>query len=179
MVSARDLLGLNRKNRAKTPGTLDTQVPMTDDQVRAAWVAASWLIDYPSEALLEQLPNLDRLITGLPDRPRQGLAALISTLRTGDIVELRSDYVETFDTRRRECLFLTYFSHGDTRRRGMALLELKEQYRKAGLEVSDDELPDHLTYVLEFGAVYQLVEAEDILRCNLAGCDMMRINLVE
>jgi len=179
MVSARDLLGLNRKNRPKTPGTLDTQVPMTDDQVRAAWVAASWLIDYPSEALLEQLPNLDRLITGLPDRPRQGLAALISTLRTGDIVELRSDYVETFDTRRRGCLFLTYFSHGDTRRRGMALLEIKEQYRKAGLEVSDDELPDHLTYVLEFGAGHQLVEAADILRSNRAGLELLRMHLAE
>ena len=94
MASPFAKLRLNRKNSTASHSILDTQVPMTDDQVRAAWVAASWLIDYPSEALLEQLPNLDRLIAGLPDRPRQGLAALISTLRTGDIVELRSDYVE-------------------------------------------------------------------------------------
>lgn len=179
MISPRGLLGLTRKKRTKPHGTLDTQVPMTDDQVRAAWTAASWLIDYPSDDLLERLPILDRLITGLPDRPRQGLAALISTLRTSDIVELRSDYVDTFDTRRRGCLFLTYFSNGDTRRRGMALLRIKEQYRNAGLEVSDDELPDHLTYVLEFGAGHQLVEAAEILTTNRAGLELLRLHLEE
>lgn len=171
--------GRNRKKLTKAHGSLDTQVPMTDDQVRAAWTAASWLIDYPGNELLEQLPLLQRLISGLPQRPRQGLQELITALDTGDIMELRCEYVETFDTRRRGCLYLTYFSNGDTRRRGLALLQIKEQYRHAGLEVSNDELPDHLTYVLEFGAGHRLLEAIEILKTNRAGLELLRLHLEE
>lgn len=179
MVSQLSLLGLNRTRRNKAPHRLDTQVPLTDDQVRAVWTAASWLINYPNEQLLDRLPLLQRLITGLPDRPRQGLDALISALGSDNVIELRSEYVETFDTRRRGCLYLTYFSNGDTRRRGMALLKIKEQYRNAGLEVSDDELPDHLTYVLEFGAGHDMLEAAEILKANRAGLELLRLHLEE
>src|SRR5699024_3156139 len=158
---------------------LDPQVPLADDQVRAAWPAASWLIDYPDDEPLARLPALQRLVAALPERPRTGLETLIEALRTGDILDLRSEYVETFDTRRRGCLYLTYFSNGDTRRRGMALLNIKERYRNAGLEVSDDALPDHLTYVLEFGAPHQLVEAAEILKTNRAGLELLRLHLAE
>lgn len=179
MVLSLGRLGRNRKKAPKPQGTLDTQVPLTDDQVRAAWTAASWLIDYPDDELLARLPALQRLVAALPERPRTGLETLIEALRTGDILDLRSEYVETFDTRRRGCLYLTYFSNGDTRRRGMALLNIKERYRNAGLEVSDDELPDHLTYVLEFGAAHQLVEAAEILKTNRAGLELLRLHLAE
>ena len=49
--------------------------------------------------------------------------------------ELQADYVETFDNRRRCNLFLTYFAHGDTRKRGMALLRFKQTYLRAGFEL--------------------------------------------
>lgn len=179
MVSPLTKLGLKRKRSKAAQGTLKTQVPLTDDQVRATWTAVSWLIDYPSDELLEQLPTLQRLIAGLPQRPREGLNTLITALHSGDIMELRSEYVETFDTRRRGCLYLTYFSNGDTRRRGMALLNIKEQYRDAGLEVSDDELPDHLMYVLEFGAAHRLTEAVNILKTNRAGLELLRLHLAD
>lgn len=177
MVLSLGRLARKNKQRSTAQSSLDTQVPLTDDQVRAAWTAASWLIDYPDDELLERLPILERLIAGLPDRPREGLQTLITSLGTDDIIEVRSTYVETFDTRRRGCLYLTYFSNGDTRRRGMALLKIKEQYRNAGLEVSDDELPDHLTYVLEFGAGHDLAEAADILKTNRAGLELLRLHL--
>lgn len=179
MVLSLGRLGRNRKTATKTQGTLDSQVQLTDEQIRATWTAASWLIDYPDDELIERLPMLQRLVAGLPDRPRQGLNRLIAALGTGDIIALRSEYVDTFDTRRRGCLYLTYFSNGDTRRRGTALLKIKAQYRQAGLEVSDDELPDHLTYVLEFGAAHQLVEAADILKTNRAGLELLRLHLAD
>ena len=49
----------------------------------------------------------------------------------------RQDYVETFDNRRRCNLFLTYFAHGDTRKRGMALLRFKQTYLASGFELAD------------------------------------------
>src|SRR5699024_7950613 len=58
--------------------------------------------------------------------------------------------VETFDLRRRSCLHLTYYAHGDTRNRGAALLVFSNAYRRAGFVLTEDELPDHLCVVLEF-----------------------------
>ena len=62
-------------------------------------------------------------------------------------------YVATFDMRRRCSPFLTYWTHGDTRNRGMALLRFKQTYRDCGMAPSVDELPDHLSVVLEFAAI--------------------------
>ena len=53
-------------------------------------------------------------------------------------------YVEIFDTRRRCCLYLTWWTDGETRRRGSALAALKARYRTAGLELDTSELPDFL-----------------------------------
>jgi Nitrate reductase delta subunit len=50
--------------------------------------------------------------------------------------ELAADYVATFDHRKCCCLFLTYYAHGDTRKRGMALLALKQTYAAAGLQLT-------------------------------------------
>ena len=74
------------------------------------------------------------------------------TSETTPLTELQADYVETFDTRRRCNLFLTYFAHGDTRKRGMALLRFKQTYLASGFELDDAELPDHLCVVLEYAA---------------------------
>ena len=54
---------------------------------------------------------------------------------------------------RRKCSpYLTYWTYGDTRNRGMALLHFKEAYREAGVTIDEQELPDHLAVVLEFAA---------------------------
>lgn len=50
------------------------------------------------------------------------------------------------------CLYLTYYSRGDTRKRGMALLQFTAAYRTAGFELAAGELPDHLSVLCEFTA---------------------------
>ena len=73
--------------------------------------------------------------------------------RATPLTELEADYVDTFDNRRRHNLFLTYFAHGDTRKRGMALLRFKQTYLRVGLRARPTtELPDHLCVVLEYAA---------------------------
>ncbi|QOV34334.1 nitrate reductase molybdenum cofactor assembly chaperone [Streptomyces ferrugineus] len=64
--------------------------------------------------------------------------------------ELAAHYVEVFDLRNRHSLYLTWWSDGDTRRRGMSLVRFKELYREHGLEFAGEELPDFLPAVLEF-----------------------------
>jgi nitrate reductase delta subunit len=87
--------------------------------------------------------------------------------------------VETFDLRRRCCLYLTYYAYGDTRKRGMALLQFKHLYSRAGLVLDDGELPDHLAVVLEFAATGDAARGERLLTQHRAGVELLRLALEE
>ncbi len=91
--------------------------------------------------------------------------------------ELQEAYVEAFDTRRRCNLFLTYFAHGDTRKRGMALLRFKQTYLAAGFELDDAELPDHLCVVLEFAATGNQELGRQLMLDHRAGLELLRLSL--
>jgi len=89
------------------------------------------------------------------------------------------EYVETFDNRRRCNLFLTYFAHGDTRKRGMALLRFKQAYLQAGFVLDDAELPDHLCVVLEFAATVDQGLGRDLMLDHRAGLELLGLSLRE
>ena len=76
--------------------------------------------------------------------------------------------------RRRCSLFLTSWTHGDTRNRGMALIYFKEKYREAGILLSEEELPDHLAVVLEFAALVDPVEGSLLLGEHRAPIELIR-----
>ena len=88
--------------------------------------AASLLLGYPDEELLGRLPLLRAAVARAAADGRPGRwAASSTTCEATPPAELRPHYVETFDLRRRCCLYLTYYTYGDTRKRGMALLRFK------------------------------------------------------
>lgn len=138
-----------------------------------AWQLVSLLLDYPDEALVQREPLLRQAAAGLPAAVGQPLLAFLDELAGHDATSLRADYVQVFDTSRRCCLYLSYFTHGDTRKRGMALVEFKQAYRKAGVEFDADELPDHLSVVLEFGACYDLDTTWRLLNEHRAGIEVL------
>jgi len=90
---------------------------------------------------------------------------------------LAARYVETFDLRRRASLHLTYYAHGDTRERGMALLRLKKLYRAAGLPMESSELPDHLTVMLAFAALAAPAQGEALLAEHRPAIELLRLSL--
>lgn len=142
--------------------------------VEATWAACSVLLDYPTEQLLASLDDIEALVAG--DR---SLVLLLSHLRSTGLRELQEEYVSTFDHSRRCALYLTYFSYGDTRRRGAALVQFKQAYRRAGVEWDDasGELPDHLCAVLQFGATVDADAAWKLLNDHRAGIEMLRLSL--
>ncbi len=143
--------------------------------VRTAWQCISLLLSYPDDSVRDALPAILRASAGLPEAygaPINRLAAWLESAPDTDIA-----YVETFDNTRKCALHLTYFTCGDTRKRGVALVRLKQTYRAAGAEVSEDELPDHLSVVLEFGATVDADAAYTILVDNRAGIEMLRLAL--
>ena len=148
-------------------------------QLATAWQVVSLLLEYPTEELLGHRPLLADAASGLPAPVREPVSRFLSTLETAPLGQLQRDYVETFDVTRRCCLYLTYFAHGDTRKRGLALVQFKQAYRKAGVELEAAELPDHLSVVLEFGASYDAETAWRLLNDHRAGIEMLRIALAE
>jgi nitrate reductase delta subunit len=142
-----------------------------------AWQAASLLVAYPDQRLLDTRPLLRRAVGGLPEPARGPLARFLDHLDARPLGELAADYVATFDHQRRCCPYLTYFAYGDTRKRGMALLRFKHAYRAAGLELGDDELPDHLAVVLEFAGTGDPDAGRRLLGEHRAGLEVLRLAL--
>ncbi|GAB1691965.1 nitrate reductase molybdenum cofactor assembly chaperone [Krasilnikovia sp. M28-CT-15] len=149
---------------------------MKTDTLTRAWQAQSLLVGYPDEQLYARLDLLERAGATLDDPVGAPLRRFVAHLRRTAPAQAAADYVSTFDHRRRCCLFLTYYAHGDTRKRGMALLRLKQTYSAAGLHLVDDELPDHLAVLLEFAATDPRPGAELLIE-HRAGLELLRLAL--
>jgi len=164
---------VNRVERGKAAKRLAT------DEHAAVHRVAALLLDYPDEELVAQLPAIHEVVNGMSARFREPLTRLVSHLARVDVREAAAHYVATFDHRKRCCLFLTYYAHGDTRNRGVALVTFKQAYRAAGVELAQEELPDHLCVVLEFAATTDRVEGIRLLLAHRAGLELLRIALLE
>ncbi len=148
-----------------------------DRDQRLLYQVVSRLIDYPDQPLLDLLPQLRSALGELPAAWARHLEPLVDHLATTPAVTAQAEYVEVFDLKRRCCPYLTYYAYGDTRKRGQALLSFKTAYRKAGLELSPDELPDHLAVVLEFAATGDLAVGRQLLVDHRAGLELLGIAL--
>lgn len=144
----------------------------------------SLLLQYPDEELLAARAGLAAAARALPrSAARDPLTTFTAWYAAAEPMELARGYVDMFDLRRACGLYLTYYLHGDTRRRGMALLLLKQRYRAAGLEpVQGDgetggELPDYLPVVCEFAALAGPGAGAAPLRQHRQGLELIRAAL--
>src|SRR5947207_3156935 len=120
--------------------------------------AASLCLQYPDDAVRATYPVVRAAVTALPPGPpRERLLSFLDSAAAMPPGELAEHYVRIFDTRRRCCLYLTWWSDGETRRRGSSLAALKARYRDAGAEFDSTELPDFLPAVLEYAATVDLL----------------------
>ncbi len=148
----------------------------------AVWQAAALLLAYPDDRLLADLARVRRILGHVPPDAAAPLRQVIEHLSTTPLGDAQAAYVETFDSRRRHNLYLTYFAHGDTRKRGVALLRFKQTYLRVGYSLETDnggELPDHLCVVLEFAATIDRDEGKRLLLDHRAGLELLRMSLTE
>ena len=150
---------------------------LTPDQLTIVWQSVSLLLDYPDQEVLARSDLIRSATQRLPVSIGDSLRQFLDHLAATPLHELQADYVETFDSRRRCNLFLTYFAHGDTRKRGMALLRFKQTYLRAGFELDDAELPDHLCVVLEFAGTVDRDLGRDLMLDHRAGLELLRLSL--
>ncbi len=133
--------------------------------------AASLLLHYPDGEALAALPTLTAALETLPEAVAEPLRLAAEHRSRHDPASLATAYVELFDFRRRCCLHLTYYTAGDTRKRGEALVLFAAAYKAAGLEVVDGELPDYLPAVLDLAALDD--GGWQLLRENRIGLDLL------
>ncbi len=125
------------------------------------------LLTYPNADLLAALFEIRGPVqekSELSRREREALLGLVDALTKGDPYTLQEDYVACFDRGRATSLHLFEHVHGDSRERGQAMIDLREQYLKAGLAINPGELPDYLPAFLEYVAHLPRKEAIAQLR---------------
>jgi nitrate reductase delta subunit len=151
---------------------------MTDRQT--VLLAASLLLRYPDEDAYAQRGTVALALSSLPNcAGRDKLVKFLELTNPLGRHGLEEHYVAVLDRRRRCCLYLTWWTDGETRRRGLALAELKANYRRAGWELDTGELPDFLPVVLEFVARTPESVSLPILHRYRAGIELLRLALVE
>ncbi len=129
--------------------------------------ALSALLAYPVEAMLVALPEIAAVIERpgvLPGRDRRALRELTDELTAGDPIDLQERYVALFDRGRATSLHLFEHVHGESRERGTAMVDLKQVYARAGLQLAGSELPDYLPALLEFVSLRSREEGLEMLR---------------
>jgi nitrate reductase delta subunit len=146
-------------------------------RARVVRQAASYLLAYPDEALVERLPVLR---AALAEHRVRSLDGFLDHVERTPLRELEQEYVDVFDLSRRHALYLSYWTDGDTRRRGEVLARFKAAYRASGFLVdTSGELPDYLPMVLEFAALADPDAGEALLREYRPSLELLRIGLVE
>lgn len=124
------------------------------------------LLSYPDASLRNDITDMraalqsEKAIVG--SRLTE-IDTLMSTLLSGNALDVEAAYVELFDRGRATSLHLFEHVHGDSRDRGPAMIDLAQTYEKAGLFLGPDELPDYLPVVLEFVSTQPSKEARAFL----------------
>lgn len=128
--------------------------------------ALGLLLRYPTEAIREAAPEALEVLRrdeNLPDPIKRALSRLCDEICAGDVYDAQERYVWLFDRSRSLSLNLYEHIHGESRDRGEAMVALLELYRSKGLELTSNELPDHLPVFLEFLSTQPEDEAASLL----------------
>ena len=122
-----------------------------------AYRILSALLQYPEQELVDALPELRQVLA--EEQPRWN-----ERLDGGTpLITLQQEYVATFDRNPAHSLHLFEHIHGESRDRGQAMVDLLAEYRKHGLDMVGNDLPDYVPLFLEFLAQLDAADAMPLL----------------
>ena len=153
--------------------------PYRDTNPRRSAVArqvAGLLLEYPDQRLVALVPSMREALTEAGASPA-ALEPLFGWFAARPLREIQADYVQEFDLSKRHSLHLTYWTDGDTRRRGEALAGFKEVFRAHGALPEGSELPDYLPLVLEFAAKVSPQDGYELLQRYRPSLELLRLAL--
>jgi nitrate reductase delta subunit len=150
------------------------------NRTRPPYKLLSLLLQYPDGSLAAAQDELANAVAALPrGSHRDSVTAFWRGWCEHTAIERAQQYVATFDLHKGVSLYLTFFLHGDTRKRGMALLRLKRLYAAAGFPLEGRELPDFLPAVLEFASLAPAGYGELLLEEHRPELELLRNRLRE
>jgi nitrate reductase delta subunit len=150
---------------------------LSEKQRQIVHMAASILLDYPAPDRREQFEQVEAAIDSLPTEIATEFRAFLDAVSEMSQGALEAHFTAIFDQKRKCCPYLSYYTTGDTRKRGMALVSFVEAYRSAGWEVEDGELADYLPMVLEFSARSDSPIGGELLASHRDGIEVLRAAL--
>lgn len=126
---------------------------MNSEQMKTVFLCTSYLLSYPNDEWADLLNDcLEMINTVQNEAIIDKITAFIHEIQAIPARQRMEQYVETFDFGKKTNLYVTYMNTGEQRERGMELLQLKQRYKAAGFDATDQELPDYLPLMLEFAA---------------------------
>lgn len=128
--------------------------------------AIGWLLTYPEQALVVAGPEIIDVLENerlLSAARVADIASFVTSLCDSDLIDIQEAYVNMFDKSRQVSLHLFEHVHGESRDRGMAMVNLREIYAAAGLFPASDELPDFLPMYLEYLSLLPVAKARSSL----------------
>ena len=100
----------------------------------------------------------------LSDNDLYSINEFIYYIKKNDLLFLQESYVSIFDRQKHFSLYLFEHIHGDSKERGMAMIDLNNLYQKSNFEISyQNELPDFIPVFLEYLALISVNQASTLL----------------
>ena len=145
---------------------------------QVVYLAAAWCLSYPDEELIGRVPLMRAALAEFPGAAAD-FVEVLDRLESTPPLQVQAQYVREFDLGKRHALHLSYWTDGDTRRRGEVLGNFKKTYRQSDILVdTQGELPDYLPMVLEYAAVVDLAAGRELLTRFRASLEMLRFGLL-
>lgn len=121
----------------------------------------SILLDYPDDGTKKLLPIAVKLLEKealLNKKSIKQVEKFVKEFEDADIIDWQESYTGLFDYLTPTSLYLFDHLYGDSKKRGMAMVDLKQLYKTEGVEIASNELPDYLPLFLEFIADTQSIQ---------------------
>ncbi|MVU82378.1 nitrate reductase molybdenum cofactor assembly chaperone [Nocardia sp. ET3-3] len=146
------------------------------DEVAVVYRIAAACLAYPGDEFNAALAAFDTITASMRHPAAGPLREFLTGTMSLSEAAHTTLYVDTFDFTNKHSLYLSWWTDGDTRNRGAALVGFKDHYRAHGFDFDDSELPDFLPAVLEFSA---LSRTNALLIEHRPALELLRIALAE
>jgi nitrate reductase molybdenum cofactor assembly chaperone NarJ/NarW len=150
------------------------------DSTRVVRQAASVCLGYPERDVIATSGLLRTALADDAPRQADSFQPLLAFWDSEEPSTIQTHYVDVFDLSRKHSLYLSYWTDGDTRRRGEVLATFKQRYRRSGFLVdTGGELADYLPMVLEYAAIVDPVDGTALLQEYRSSVELLRLALEE
>jgi nitrate reductase delta subunit len=151
-----------------------------EEALRVVRQAAAVCLGYPEPDVIAMSGLVRAALAEMAPHQAEAFEPLLVYLESSDPAAIQTHYVDVFDLSRKHSLYLSYWTDGDTRRRGEVLAAFKQRYRRSGFLVdTGGELPDYLPMVLEYAAIVDPIDGAALLQEYRSSVELLRLALTE